>query len=101
VLRRLLLALLATAFIAPATASADPGFACRGTAARIELGDSPQTLFTAGGGVPCQSDTSVLAAPDAPGLGLDANVLRADTTAPSCAARTASPCSRAPRTRPG
>jgi hypothetical protein len=78
-------ALVFLALLAPSTASADPGFACRGTAAQIELAGNPQTLFTAGGGVPCQADSSALTAADGPNLGLDANVLRADTAAPSTA----------------
>ncbi len=84
-LRRVLLALVALTFFAPSTASADPGFACRGTGARIELAGNPQTLFTAGGGVPCQSDSSALTAADGPSPGLDANVLRADTATRSTA----------------
>lgn len=76
----------ALALLAPATASADPGFSCRGTGARIELAGNPQTLFTAGGGgVPCQADSSALTAADGPNLGLDANVLRADTATPATA----------------
>jgi hypothetical protein len=85
VLRRAFLALFALVLLAPATASADPGFACRGTALRLELAGNPQTLFTAGGGVPCQADSSALTAADGPNLGLDANVLRADTATPSTA----------------
>jgi hypothetical protein len=78
-----LLALVSLALLAPATASADPGFACRGTAVRIEPAGNPVTLFTVGGGVPCQADSSALTAADGPNLGLDANVLRADTATPS------------------
>src|SRR5262249_46323638 len=86
VLRRLLPALVVLAFLAPATsASADPGFACRGTALRLELAGNPQTLFTAGGGVPCQADSSALTAAAGPNLGLAANVLRADAATPSTA----------------
>src|ERR1044071_7332699 len=62
VLRRVLLALVALALIAPATASADPGFSCRGTGARIELAGNPQTWFVAGGGGPRPAHSLRLAA---------------------------------------
>jgi hypothetical protein len=42
-------------------------------------------VFTAGGGGSCQADSSALTTGDAPGLGLDANVLRADTAPPASA----------------
>ncbi len=84
-LKRVLLAAAAVAAFAGAPAPANASFECRGTAARIDLAGTPLELYTAGGGAPCQADSSALAAGDAPGLGLDANVLRADTAPPASA----------------